>query len=52
LLKYAQRLPQLVELLSGNYHPVRVVARENDAVVPAENFHFVVERIPAAEPTS
>jgi pimeloyl-ACP methyl ester carboxylesterase len=43
---YPDQLPQLAELLPGITTPVRVIAGEHDEVVPAENAHFLVDRIP------
>ncbi|MFF1475039.1 pimeloyl-ACP methyl ester carboxylesterase [Streptomyces sp. Ag109_O5-1] len=46
--QYPDQLPQLAELLPGITTPVRVIAGENDEVVPADNAHFLVDRIPGS----
>ncbi|SDP11096.1 alpha/beta fold hydrolase [Actinacidiphila guanduensis] len=46
--QYPAQLPRLAGLLPGITTPVRVVAGENDAVVPQENALFLAERIPGS----
>lgn len=46
--QYPDQLPQLAELLPQITCPVRVIAGENDAVVPADNSHFLADRIPGS----
>jgi pimeloyl-ACP methyl ester carboxylesterase len=46
--QYPHQLPQLAELLPKITTPVRVIAGENDDVVPADNAHFLVDRIPGS----
>lgn len=46
--QYPAQLPRLAELLPGITTPVRVVAGENDSVVPQENARFLADRIPGS----
>jgi pimeloyl-ACP methyl ester carboxylesterase len=46
--RYPQELPRLAELLPAITTPVRVVAGAEDPVVPAENAHFIADRVPGS----